>query len=471
MPNVVRKDLDNTSAILTVTVTRDELKPKLDSELKRFRQRAAIKGFRQGQAPMDYVKRLYGPSIFSDVLNDLLSKDLYDYIRESGLDVLGQPLPTEDQPKLSFKISDPDSEYSVNYEIGFVPKFEIKGLDKSASFERLTVSNLDELAADDLTYARKRMGKRSNPTDDILENDILRVLSRELDGDKVKEGGLETTVTILVKDVADADLKALLLTKKLNDVITYNPRLIENQEDERKYRKYILGIDEQDDRAVGDLFEGTIEEVSRVEDADLGEEFFNSYFGGKVTNEEEALAELKNGIRSFYDTRSNAILMRSFQDHLLEQNPIEFPEKFLKRWLKMTNEGKLTETQIENELPSFVESLRWNMLRDKIKDQHEIEITDQDLREEYRRRVRAYFQVDLPEHIIDSSVDRLMSNQKDVDETRESLETDRVFEVLRNQVSITEKAVPSTEFHEILENMQNNRKKTINPADQEVIVG
>ena len=69
---VVRKDLDSTSAILTVTIARETLKPKLDSELKKVRQRVPVKGFRVGHAPMNYIKKLYGPSIFSDTINDLI---------------------------------------------------------------------------------------------------------------------------------------------------------------------------------------------------------------------------------------------------------------------------------------------------------------------------------------------------------------------------------------------------------------
>lgn len=474
MPNVVRKDLDNTSAILTVIITREELKPKLDSELKRFRQRAAIKGFRQGQAPMEFVKRLYGGSIFSETLNELLSTELYNYIRESGLDVLGQPLPSDDQQQFSFKINDPDAEYAVKYEIGHVPKFEIQGLDKNQSFERLTVSNLDALAAEDLAYARKRMGSRTNPTEDIQENDILRIASREIEGDTLKDGGWEATVTVLVKDVVDADLKAMLLSKKAGDVVTYNPRLIEKEQDDQKYRKYVLSLDEQDDRAVGDLFEGTIEEVSRVTDAELNEAFYQSYFGGNVSNEEEAINELKNGIRSFYDTRSDAMLMRSFQESMLANNTIELPADFLRRWLTVSNEGKLTPDAIDAELPAFMENLKWTMLRDKIKEMFDVEITDADITEEYRKRVRAYFKVDLPDNIIDSSVERLMADKKEVEETKETLETDRVFNAIREQVTITEKAVPSEEFHKLLDEMTNSRKKaaeTIETSDAEVIEG
>lgn len=451
---VVRKDIDNASAILTVTVTRDELKPKLDSELKKFRTRAPIKGFRPGQAPMDFVKKLYGSSIFSETLNDLLSQKLYDYLRESKLDVLGQPLPAEDQQKFSFKISDPEPEYAVNYEVGFVPAFDIKGLDNGATYERLTVSNLDELAEEDLQYARKRMGKRSSPEDGIEDNDIVRIAAREQEsetgGDKA--GGWETTMTIFMKSIANEDIKAQLLKSKKGDTLRFNARALENHEKEEMHRKYILNLEESDTREVGDWFEGTIEEVSRVQDADLDEEFFKGYFGeGKVSNVDEAKEQLKQGILQFYDVRSNAMLMRSFQERLLAENPVELPEKFLKRWLRFSNENKLSDEQIANEFPAFAENLRWTLLRDKVKEMGNVEVTPEELHEEFARRVRSYFQVDLPDNILEGSIERLMQNEKDVEDARRDLETDKIFNVIRDKVTVTDKAVPSEEFHKILD--------------------
>lgn len=465
MPTVQRKDIDNSSAILTVTVTREELKPKIDAELKKFRTRAPIKGFRPGQAPMDFVKKMYGSAIFNDALNDLLSHELYDYLRESQLNVLGQPLPTEDQRSFSFKISDPEPEYAVNYEIGFVPSFEIKGLDKSEKFERLSVSNLDELAEEDLNYARKRMGKRSTPETDIQDNDIVRIAAHELDSADggVKEGGWETTMTIFMKSVADEQVKTKLLASKKGDTLRFNARNLENHEKEEIYRKYILNLEAGDDREVGDWFEGTIEEVNRVEDADLNEEFFTGYFGAdKVSNREEAIEELKKGITGFYDMRADALLMRAFQERLLSLNPVELPENFLKRWLKATNEGKLDDAQINDEYPAFAENLRWTLIRDKIKDMFQVETTDEDVRAAFAARVRNYFQADLPDNIIQTSVDRLMENEKEVEETRRNLESDKIFEAIRPLVTVSDKTVPSDEFHKIIDEITKKAQAIMN---------
>lgn len=454
MPTVVRQDIDNSSAILTVTVTREELKPKLDAELKKFRKRAPVKGFRPGQVPMDYVKKLYGASIFGDALNDLLAEELYRYMREAKMDVLGQPLPTEDQEKFAFKISDPDPEYSVKYEVGLVPTFEIQGLDKKSKYERYAISNLDQLAEEDLEYARKRMGKRNAVEDSILENDMVRMAAVELEGGKPKAGGLEVEISVLVNTVADETVRNLLLTLKKGDTLQFNARTLENHPKEAAYRKHILKLEADDNREVGEMFEAVIQEVTRLEEAEMNEEFFLNYFGkDSITTKEAALEELKKGIENFYDIRANALLMRNFQERLLEKTKIELPDIFLKRWLKYTNEGKLSETSIENEYPAFADNLRWTIIRDKIKADFNIEVSEEAVKEAFANKVRSYFgaNASIPDYLIESSVQRLMENEKDVENTRRDLEIDKIFEAIRSQVTVSDKPIISEEFHKIIE--------------------
>ncbi len=448
---VVRQDIDNSSAIVTITLTRNEYKPKLDAELKRYRQKAPIKGFRAGQAPMDFVKKMYGNAIFGEMMQDMFAEQLVNHLRDARLDVLGQPLPVEDQQRYTFSVYKPEYEYTVAYEVGFVPKFELKGMDKNQTYDRLIVSDLDHLAEQDLQHSRKRSSQRTSVETDIQDNDMLKIAARELDGDTVKEGGLETTITVLMSNVADESLKNQLLSLKKGDTLRFNPQNIENQEKEEMYRKYILSLEAGDDREVGDAFEGVIEDVSRVQEAELNEEFFEQNFG--TNNREQVMEVLKGGIAQFYEVRSNALLMRHFQERLMDLNPIELPEKFLKRWLRITNEnGRLSDDSIEAEFPAFADNLRWTVIRDDIKAEFGIEVTESDLREVYARRIRSYFlQMDLSENLLTSSIERMMQNKEHVDKTRRELETDRIFEAIRSQVTVNDVPVPSEELHKILD--------------------
>jgi trigger factor len=254
-----------------------------------------------------------------------------------------------------------------------------------------------------------------------------------------------------MKNIQDEAFKASLLKQKTGDTVRFNARLVENHDKEEMYRKYILSLPEDDQRVVGDWFEGVIEEVSRTGDADLDEEFFTGYFGAGVSSKEEAVEKLKEGILQFYDVRANAMLFRSLQERLLELNRLELPEKFLKRWLAVTNQGKLSAAQIEREFPAFADNLRWSIIRDDLMAEYGIEVSDADLQAEYGRRVRQYFQADLPDNIIASSVERLMKDEKEVEGTRRELESDKLLEAVRQQITIKDKVVSSEEFHKIVE--------------------
>jgi len=217
------------------------------------------------------------------------------------------------------------------------------------------------------------------------------------------------------------------------------------------HRKYILALPDGDTREVGDWFEGEIEEVSRVADAELDQEFYDGYFGEGVSSKEEAMERLKTGIQQYYDVRSNAMLFRSLQERLLELNKFELPDKFLKRWLGVTNQGKLDADQIEREYPAFSDNLRWSIIRENLMERFEVEVTDAELKEEYAQRVRNYFKANLPDHVLESSIERLMKDEKDVEGTRRELEADKLLEAVRGQITLVDKAISSEEFHKIVE--------------------
>ena len=451
MPTTSRQDLDNTHFHLTVTLNREELKPRLDAEFKRYKQKAQIKGFRAGQAPAHYVKALYGSSIFYDVFNKMMSDALYGYLRDENLDVLGQPLPVDDGKKYSFKIDKPEEEYSITYEVGHVPAFDIVGLTKSDEYKRLEVSDLDTLAAADLEETRRRGGERTHPEDDIQENDIIRVNSREMAGDQPKEGGWETTVTIFVKNITDETLRGKVLSLKKGDTLSFNVRQLEDDRNDEFIRKYLLNVPEEDAREIGDEFEGVIEEVTRAGIAELNQDFLHQYFGEAVNSEGDAIGEIKKGIQQYYLSRANALVMRDMQDRLLEQNPIALPEAFLKRWLKISNEGAISDESIENEYAGFATSLRWSLLRDKMKEQFGVEVTNAEIRTEFANTLRGYFRADLPEDLLKTAIDRMMQDKKEVERVASNIEYDKLFTAAMSEVTLTPKMVTSEEFHAIFD--------------------
>jgi trigger factor len=453
MPNIARQEIDSATCHITVTLSREDLKPKLDAEFKKFRTRATIKGFRPGQAPAHYVKSLYGSQIFYDVFNDMMVNNLYAYLREEKIDALGQPLPVENQDrKYTFKIDAPEEEYAVTYEIGFVPAFEIQGIGQTETIERLTISNLDDLANEDLNYARRRMGKRDVVEDTIQDNDFVRMDVRELDGDQPKEGGWETGMSVLMSTISDEALKNEFLTKVKGDTIQFDVTKLEANNDERMIRRYVLSIPEDDKREVGNMFTGVITEVTRLVDAEFNQEFLDSYFGeGRATDEDSARELIKDGIRQFYEARTDAMMMRDIQDLLLEKNQFPLPDTFLKRWIKATNTGTLSHDDIEKDFPGFATNLRWTIIRDRLKDQYEIMATDALIEASIAKKVSNYFQGQGDQELIMNLAKRLMEDKKQVEEAEKEVEYELLFKALAKEFKTTEKPVTSEEFQQLLE--------------------
>ncbi|MBM3328463.1 MAG: trigger factor [Calditrichaeota bacterium] len=56
---------------LTVEVPPEETAPRFAEAIEKYRRTASLPGFRPGKAPLDMVKRRYGPSIIADAADDL----------------------------------------------------------------------------------------------------------------------------------------------------------------------------------------------------------------------------------------------------------------------------------------------------------------------------------------------------------------------------------------------------------------
>ncbi len=457
MPTISRQDLSPSHTHVTITLTRDDLRPKLDSEFKKLKQRATVKGFRPGQAPAQYVKSLYGASLFYDVFNKMMSDQLYSFLTDENLDVLGQPLPveTEDQKKYTFKFDNPELEYALTYEIGHVPQFDLVGIDKGQVYERYEVSNLDALAAADFDNMRKEAGKQTEVEDKIQDTDLVRVEAKEMDGDSPKADGWQTRVLLSTNTIPNEALKAEILGKKKGDTIRFDVNDVEAERDERFTRKYLLSLPDDDDREVGNIFEGEIVEVMRKQVADVNEEFFKAAFGGQVDNEADALELIKKNTADYYENRSNALVFREMQDRLLALNNVDIPEVFLKRWLAVSNEGTLSAEQIDQEYEGFATGLRWTYIKNKLVDRYEITVSENELRQEFFVTLNSYFRGQFPMEMLTSAVNRMMTDKKEVERVTGNIEYDKMFNAAIADITINSKAITSEAFQALFDKARN----------------
>ena len=448
MSKVVREDIDNLNAVVTVTLEKSDYLPKFQAELNKYRKQGQMKGFRKGKTPLSVIKKMYGKSILAEIVNNLLQEELYGYLQNEEIKFLGQPLPAEDQELIDFDLKNLD-DFEFKFDLGLAPEFEVQGLDDT--YEKLAVEVKEEWISEELESIQKRNGKQEATEEAIEENDMLKIKAVEAD----KEDALETEFSILVSRTTES-AQGQLTGLKTGDTLRLNLFELEPNTDEKYVRKYFLDLEENDDREVGQEYDCTIEEVKRLVPAELDEAFLKQSFGEEVDNEEAAREKLKEQIGRYYSSQASALLSRDIQDHLIEANAMEFPEAFLKRWMLATSENA-TEELVEKEFNQFRKSLTWSLLRSKLANQFEVKVEEEEIYNHFSQQIRNYFggaAMPQMDEIVASTTARMMEDQKQVEQVYEELLTNKLFGALEEKATLTEKVISKEDFEEEIQKAQ-----------------
>ncbi len=454
MPEVVRKDIDNLNAELTIVIAKADYEPKLKAGLRQKSKTVQMKGFRKGKTPMSYIKKVYGKAIIAEEVNKLIQQSLTDYITNNDLHLLGAPIPNAKQQPYDINLDDlQDIEFK--FDIGLAPEFEVQHLEES-TFPIYQVEIPTDIIDKEFESLRKRHSNRVEIDDDIRENDIVELNAKELDGDHLKPDGWATTFSVLVKDTSD-QFRELVLSKKKGDTISFDIYQVEDNKEDDYVTKYLYGASNKEKlENVGTQFEATIQQVKRIELPELDTAFFDKVFGeGKVTNEVEARGKVEEELATYYNKQAEVFLSRDFKNVLLEKNILPLPNEFLKRWILVNNEnlkGNLPEETYNN----FAENMRWSLIQARLMKRYGIEVTNDNIFEYLKDTIRRYlqgqsgFEGQAGELVVLNTANRMMQDEKQVQSAYEELVADRLFKTIREKVNVEPNKISIETFENIL---------------------
>jgi trigger factor len=451
MSKVVQEEIDNLNAVLTVTVEKGDYEPKLKAELNKFRQKAQIKGFRKGKTPDSVVRKLYGKGIFSEIVYEFLQKELNDYLYNGKIDILGQPIPSLDQPEINFDLNQ-TQDYTFKFDLGLAPVFEVQGLDASSIYKKfdpiIPASNIDT----EMEMLRRRTGERTFSEDVILAGDLLKLEAVELEGESIKEDGHTHTFSLLVDSIND-ELRPTVLIAKVGESFRADVFTLEKDRDERFVRKYMLGV--EDSQEVGNRFELKVIEASRVDLPEMDQAFFDQAFGEDIVHsDEEARETIQKGMKYEMEAQADALVFRDMQTNLIEKNQLALPDAFLKRWLMASNEN-LSPDSVEVGYGPFAENLRWSMIRGKIIREHKLDVTQDEIKGFFKDRFRSYLGgAAFNDDVLDSVAERMMGEEKQVNEAYENLMFERLSKVMFSVVTIEKEPIELEAFQEVIRKVE-----------------
>ena len=445
-------DKGQLSSELVIVLEKTDYLEKFNTELKKYKNKAHLKGFRKGKTPLSAIKKMYGQSVLADVINQELQAGLSDYIVENKLDILGNPLPSERQQAIDFNINDL-SDYEFIFDLGLAPDFEVKGVSASDEYDEIVVNFDDSMVNEEIESLRKRFGAQVEVDETIVTNDIVSIEITEQNPTDGREAYV-SEITVM-PDRLTQEYQDLILGQKLGHELSLNIYNIEKDTTEEYVNKYFLK--DAPDGITPD-FNGVVSAVKRLKPADINQEFFNKAFGeDKVKTIEEANEHIQSELVDFYGTQGKAITKRYILENLLDIHDFDLPDEFLKRWLLSSNE-KATAEDIEKDYDSFVKNLKWTLIKQKIAKKEEIEITPEDIRAGLKKKIERQFAQygGYPGINYDDMVDRLAQNQETVQKEYEELLAENVLDKALEMVKLKTKAVSLDEYKDIVAKLQEN---------------
>ena len=433
--NITKTQPDALNYQVTIDITPDDYADALNSRLKEYRRRADIKGFRKGMAPMSLIQRLYGDQSLYEAVNRLVSEQLDTFIRDEKIRVVGEPLPSEDQPQLEWKSG---ADFTFKFDIAQTPElnFEVGEGDKIPYYEiNVTEDAKKAMKAQMLQqYGSLQEGAKAGENDYII-------------ADIANEAHSAEGVYISVAHVAEI-ARPLFIGKKAGDKFTCDVSVaFENETD----RASMLKVDKAKLATLDPVFNFTVVNVKTFKAAESNQETWNQMFGeGAVTSEEQFMEKVVERIRANYTQEANYRFAADVRKYFVDKADIQLPEAFLKRWLVYANDGKYTAEEVEKEFPGFVEDFKWQLTRGYLMQKLGLKVEKADIEQAAESYVAYQYAMygmgNVPQELIKNSARNILEDENQVRRLEEQVEDNKTISALHDKVTLQTKKISEEKF-------------------------
>lgn len=461
MATVTKENIGLLHEKLTVTLEKKDYLPSFEKALKEYSKKANIPGFRKGMVPAGLIKKMYGPSLFTDEVLRSVDRELIGYLQNDKLDIFAQPLPLETDIR-QLDVNNP-ADYTFHFEVGMKPEFELTDLGK-AKTTRYVVTVTDEMINNEISRLQNRYGNMKDQDTVDNEENVLNVHFSEVNENGAEvEGGISKDNSLLVKYFKE-DFRSNLIGKTINDFVIVQ---LDKAFDEKELEFILsdLGLDKNDVDAAQKHFKIQITKIGLLEKKDLNEEFFNQlYPGGEVKSEADFRNKIKEEIQAYWNSQAKNQIHDQVFHQLTDHTEIKFPEGFLKKWIKTQGEagtaGKSDE-QVEKEFPTFLNQLKWTLITDKIVQDNAIQVNPDEIRQFAKQQLFGYMgnmganpADDQP--WVSDYVEKMMKDRKYVEDAYNRIQTQKIFEWSETKVNPADKEISAEDFTKMVEEHQHH---------------
>lgn len=451
--NVSLEKTDDVTGKLTVKLEKADYADNVEKALKNLRQKANMPGFRPGMVPMGMIKKMYGNEVKAEEINKTLSTAVNNYIKEQKLQLLADPLVSENQKELDIVGAE---EFEFAFDLGLAPQVAVELTDKD-EIPYYDIEVDDKTVDRQVENYRRQGGKNIEADVYDGDNDLLRGTLIELsdDGSEKADGLKVEKASLMPKFFSNDEQKALFKDAKKNDDIVFNVnKAYDGKESEVAS---LLKIQKEDVANHTGNFKYNVAEISRFQMAEINQDLFDLAFGkDTIKNEEEFRNRIKSDIEAAYVLDSDYKFLMDLRDYADKKaGEIKFPEEILKRFLLNNAKKEDDKNNIDDILKRYISELRWNLVRTRLAENAKVKIDDNAVKDTAREMVKIQFSQyginNIPAETLDKYADEMLKNENQQDNIISRSIDKAITEAYKSIVKLEHKKVSIEEFNKMFE--------------------
>ena len=372
-------DISNSEQEIEVTLSYEEIRSDIDSEVQKQSAKIQVPGFRKGKVPKHIIKQRFGDALEYEASEKVANSRFWQIAKEKELKPIGQPVMTDlhFHPEKEFK-------FKVKYEI--LPELDVK------DYKNQLIEIPDLFVKETEVEKEIEHILRSNSTQedsDSIGDDKNFILDVELtrlseDGQPLADSKPEKMQIDLSNENVHTDIRENAKGKKVGEKFRFHfhdERMVPNKDGQEE--KVVEHFD----------YEVLILGIKKIVLPELNEELIKKVTKDKLSTEAELKSEIEKNIQNYYDQRTEEFIRNRLINLIITKNDFNPPsimvENILNEMVKSEEERlkkqgmKKVDTKYLTEYlqPSALNEVKWYHLKNEILKKENLEVSEKELEE------------------------------------------------------------------------------------------
>jgi trigger factor len=443
---------DKINGVMTMVIEPADYQEKVEKTLKDYRKKAQVPGFRPGQVPMGMVKRQYGTAVKVEEVNRLISDNLYGYIQENKIQMLGEPLPNQEKQKPQDFEKEGTLEFVFDIAVAPEMKAELTDKDKVTYYD----IKVDDKLIDDQVQMYASQAGEFQEAETFSGNDTLTGELRELDekGNTKEDGLVNEAAMIMPAYIKEDRQRKLFDGAKKGDVITFNPKKAYPDNDAEVAA--LLKVQKDDVKDLKSDFSYQITAIRHFQPAEVNQQLFDRVFGVDEVKDEKAFrAKIADTIKPQLQANSDYKFLMDVRAYLEKKvGEVTFPEALLKRVMIQNNKDKGAD-YVEKNFEGSIKELKWHLIKEQLVAANEIKVEEADLKtvamDAVRQQFAQYGMSNVPDDVLENYAAEQLKKRENIEGYVDRAVDQKLVEKLKTVVKLTKKEVSLADFNKVMQ--------------------